>query len=330
MDELFRHLGRVEQAWGKDMFTDREEIDICEVWEEGPNNTPRTQSHIIPQEQLSGWLGRTPACRMVWVNRDAAERRNDIATPLLYQILDAFHLKSAYSYHSTAFAGAASLPPQRVSTGDIRSYSFCCHSKIILLWSRDATKNCTQGMFFAGKAQISAFQELLSVCWPFMEHEMMPAFLCSTLLSSEINATQNAVKQEVRETEVRTGYHRWSSRREQRASGDLSALSAKMSGCASKYASVKRKIEVVQDLNEFMLEETSNLRVKSPDGTSGARGDGLELNERGRALENHITLMQRRTKMQKVDAEFFEQRVKVQLNAVRSPLPRFYCKKTRR
>ena len=316
MDELFRHLGHTEQTWGHDVFTDREEIDVCEVDQDARTNTRKTQYQTISKDGLPGWLGHNVVCRMVWVSRDAAELRNDIATPVLFQLLDAFGLKSAYSYYSTAFAGAASLPPQRTASGNIRSYSFCYHPKIILLWSRNASQNCIQGICFAGKAQITAFQELLNVRWPFLEHDMMPAFLCSVLLSSEVNTTQNAVKQEVRETEVRTGFHRWSGRREQRASGDLSALSAKMSGCASKYASVARKMQVVEDLNEFILEQISDLR-DSLSGVGPATQSGVrKLNEHGRALEKHVQLMQRRVKMQQVDVEFFEQRVTVQLNAV--------------
>ncbi|KAI9665064.1 MAG: hypothetical protein M1821_006512 [Bathelium mastoideum] len=317
MDDLFQHLGQAEQTWGHDLFTDREDIDVCEVRKDTQRNAQMTSFEFVPRKKVSDWLDRPPPiCRMVLVDRNAAELRNDISVTSLYQVLKAFGLDSAYSYYSTVFAGAAALPPQQNSTCSIQSYSFCCHPKIILLWSRNETQNCIQGICFAGRAQLSAFQELLSVHWPFMEHDMIPAFLCSVLLSSEINSTQNAIKQEVRETEVRTGFHRWSGRREQGASGDLSALSAKMSGCASKYASVLRKVQVIQDLNEFIVEQILYLREMHPGSLPGAQGEDRNLNEAGRALEKHVTFMRRRAKMQEVDAKFFEQRISIQLNAL--------------
>src|SRR5262249_6890804 len=126
-------------------------------------------------------------------------------------------------------------------------------------------------------------------------------------------AAQDSIKQQVREVEVRTGYHRWSGRHERAAPGDLASLSAIMSGCATKMASVSRKTRGVKEMQKFVLDQVEQPVVDwKGDADEGRR------RETGKVmLRDCVALLQRRARMQEVDTDFFQHRIKIQLTAVR-------------
>ena len=333
MEDLFRHLNDRNQLWGQFSLTERNIIDVSEISRCPSTGLQATVHRTIASDDLDQWLRdgttrttagqRSSVFRMVWVEHSPADRRDNIDADSLQRIIDAFGLNLAKGYYSTAFAGAASLPPCQVLNTEIRSYSFSYHPKFAIIWSRHVTANLTQGVCFASQPQISNFRQLLDIKWQLTDQEMMVAFLCSVLLSSEIDRDQNLVKQEVREVEVRTGYHRWASRNEQAASGDLTVLSAKMSGCATKMASCSRKIKVVQELNEFIVEQLQKLRHSQPvspsDAGAGSQMSSNHVSDQSskRLLEDNVSLIQKRAKLQQIDTDFFQSRITIQLNAVR-------------
>ena len=335
MEDLFRHLNEKNQLWGSCTFADREFIDVSEIWGNPSLDSQASAHRKIPRDDLNTWLNEeenkiragvklSSVLRMVWVERkiSPSERRDFIDQDSLQRILDAFNLNLANGYYSTTFAGVAALPPHQVTNTEIRSYSFSYHPKLAVIWSQDVAAKLTQGICFGGPAQISAFSQLLDSKWQFTNQAMMIAFLCSLLLSSEIDRDKTLIKQEVREVEIRTGYHRWAPRDERHATGDLAALSAKMSGCATKIASCDRKIKVVLELSEFI---TQQLREPPPQlGSASDAGDGdlvqshhASYHSSKRVLEDSISLVQKRANMQQIDTEFFQSRITIQLSAVR-------------
>jgi hypothetical protein len=132
-----------------------------------------------------------------------------------------------------------------------------------------------------------------------------------------------SIEQNFREVEVRTGHHQWSSRRENSATGDLSALLGAVGGWETKMASNLRKMKVIQDLTEFILEYLevdARLQSTMDTETLGTHYQSGCANEPRRLLENSVRLVQKRAKMQRIDIEFFEVRIKTQLNAVCQPV----------
>ena len=61
------------------------------------------------------------------------------------------------------------------------------------------------------------------------------------------------VKKQVRKIEVRTGHHSFRSRSDRPATEDLFTLAARMSGCTLKLASATRKLGIIEQLNQFVL-----------------------------------------------------------------------------
>jgi len=326
MEEIFRYLGDNNDLWGECSLTNNPQIHVSEISSDATSSQEICVHKIISRESLEEWLkdgtkrpcskkscktGSSLLFRIVWIEH-TDRRCDDIDSTSLDQIVTAFNLELATRYYGTAFAGVTAFPPKTKSATEHRSYSFSYHPKLALLWSHDTTSHLTQAICFAGRAQISKFRQMLEVKWRLVDQEMMIAFLCSLLLSGEVDFHQSAIKQEVREVEVRTGYHRWTSRQESPASGDLAALSAKMSGCGTKMASCARKVKVVQEMNEFILEQLQEQQRRQ-----GNLGPPLESH---RLLENNIKLVQRRAKMQRLDTEFFQNRISIQITAVRYSL----------
>ncbi|KAL9622121.1 MAG: hypothetical protein Q9160_003464 [Pyrenula sp. 1 TL-2023] len=121
----------------------------------------------------------------------------------------------------------------------------------------------------------------------------------------DVEELQEMIKSQIREVEVRTGYHIWSSRRERAALGDPNSLSAKMSGCEGKIAQVLRKIEVTSELTTVIYQqlEGSCSRLGSDDAGHSE-------------LRACLDVIMQRAKMQRIDADFYAQRAKCQLTAL--------------
>lgn len=143
----------------------------------------------------------------------------------------------------------------------------------------------------------------------------MPAVLCAILLAQELETTQDDVKQQVRQVEVRTGHHTWKSRREGAALGDLTSLSAKVSGCSTRCGLCLRKVHLLADVIALVKTQLATHPPASP-STQAAASPAL--------LSDMLDILSQRAKISIADNEFIQRRVDIQLNAVSwFPHPRF-------
>ena len=179
----------------------------------------------------------------------------DIDTALLGYIAHSFGLDLAYRYSSIAFDSVFPLPSQPYGNDWFKSYSFCYHTRLNLAWSQNLNTQSIQGICFGQRDQIIHLQSLLPAIGPLANQPMGIALLSSLLLGEQVERDLYNVKQQVREVETRMGCHPMSDLRLQPASGNLWALSAQMSACSSKLASVSRKIKTVQEVVEFIIGE---------------------------------------------------------------------------
>ena len=173
------------------------------------------------------------------------------------------------------------------STNDTTS----CHSP-----TRIQPATPTNIAIFAENEERTELLAALATKWTptLIRHSMFPAFLCTLMLSQELDTTLEDIKTVVRNVEARTGHHRFTTRRQTRpAAGELGSLSAEMSGCAAKLANGTRKLKVVEAMHAFIL---------SNDPTS--------------LISHHITLLTHRSEMQGVDTSYVQQRVQVQIDAL--------------
>jgi len=326
MDKIFQHLSESNQLWQPCQSTAAKYVDVSEIWHGCDTLQATSTRRKIMVEELGKWLNggekkyvndeiRSCVLRIVWIEYDPSIPQNNISDTALRSIIDSFDLTLANGYFRTWFAGAATLPLKRLPTRTIRSYSFSYHPKLAFIWSRDTTANRIQGICFALPTQIAYLRESLDTVRQLADQEMIIAFLCSLLLTAEADRSQDMIKKEVREIEVRTGYHQWSSRTEQAAPGDLARISAKISGCATKTASTSRKIKVIQQLNEFILENLQQIPT-CPVGVSPTAQQISSATDNVQLLQSYVQLLQTRAKMQQVDTDFFLHRIDVQISAV--------------
>ena len=311
MDSLLSYLSSNNQIWAHYDTTQRAELDVSELWGESDSTSFRTVHRSLQPSEIEPWLS-TPVIegvrhqndrctlRMVWVSHDRFQNVDDVAAHQLAQVLKSFELETAYAYTRTAFAAAVTLQEGL--------FAVCIHPKITLVWRHE--NRSTQGIFFADPASIQDLKGMLDSQWCFAREPSFLAFLCALKLGCEIDQEQIKVKQEIREVEVRTGYHRWSVRKEARAIGDLSLLSARMSGCTTKMASATRKTQVVKQLHTLV---SDGIKVCTSTLTAGAQhGADVAVSELHAATE----LLRSRVQMQAVDTEFVQHRISAQVTAL--------------
>ena len=316
MEQIYAQLSR-RRLWEEYQTSTTENISVSEVWHEDSSRREVIVHRTITISTIASWLRdttkRTPeglscSAKFAWVQSDETRIRRDIQSTALHKLLYEFGLQKADEFYASAFAGSFVLPVQPSAAQHIRCYCFSYHPKLAVIWSQDCNANVIQGVVFATAPQIFALRELLGAEWRLSTHEMMPAFIVSFMLSSEIDQIHIKIKKCVREVEVRTGYHQFTNRREEAAADTLGELSAKMSGHAAKLASTTRKMRALSDLHEFILEHTNENKIASEDAM-------LESNS-AEVLRSHITLMQKRLKMQMLDNDYILERVGVQRSAV--------------
>ena len=316
MDDLITFLNRTNNVWFEYGSTSRSNLDVSELQYHVEDTDHKLTHQVVRQNEAERWAKSTHAerlsdqqqqgsLRVVWIRHNSSEKVDDISVESLNHVLDAFELGSAYQYSRTAFAGAAAFP--RDASSSMQTFATGTHPKLVVLWSHASDTKDTKAIFFASQTCIEQLKEVLSTRWSFAMEPLFPAFICALNLGREIDDDQSKIKQEIREVEVRTGYHRWAGRVERPATGDLAVLSAKMSGCATKMASVTRKTRFVQHLHKFIL---SNL--PAPDVSqqhTAARQRVLD-------LQSATALLSSRAEMQTVDTDFIQHRISVQLTAL--------------
>ena len=317
MDSLLAFLSTNDQIWAHYDTTQRAELDVSELRCEPDNTSFRTFHRTLQPSETEGWLtvpsdegvqrpNGSCTLRVVWISRDRFQNVDDVAAHQLAHVLEAFELKMAYDYTRTTFATTVALHEDHAIPR--RVYAVCMHPKLSLVWRHD--NGSTRAILFADSASVQDFKSILDSQWCFAHDPAFMAFVCALKLGREIDQEQDKVKQEIREVEVRTGYHRWSGRKESRAMGDLSLLAARMSGCTTKMASATRKTQVVKQLIELVLDgiktSTSTQNAIAPNDAKAATSELLAATE----------LLGSRAHMQAVDTEFVQHRISAQVTAL--------------
>ncbi|KAK0613695.1 hypothetical protein B0T14DRAFT_539446 [Immersiella caudata] len=300
------------QVWQKYDIPKCPTINVTEIWSHDDSLATCVESRPISSFALDNWLEEpankyiradpyTRTVRLVWVGEDPGTFRHSPSTRELQQLLAAWNLQSGYDYALSCYAGVAALPPQHGA----RIFTATYHPKLAMAWTHaiiDGTPEVNMVVFAEGEERKELLLALKSQ-WSssFVSHPMFPAFLCSLMLSQELDITLDDIKTVVRNVEARTGHHRFSTRRQVRpAAGELGSLSAEMSGCAAKLANGTRKLKVVEALNAFMIK---NAEYDIP---AKARN----------APTSHLGLISQRVEMQFVDSAYVQQRVQVQIAAL--------------
>ena len=155
---------------------------------------------------------------------------------------------------------------------------------------------------YAERVKIRVLKELLECTFiqKLAHSSVAPALMCAILFSKENDAALEKVKSLVRSVEVRTGHHEWKARAEPPAQGDLQSISAQMSGCESRLASITRKSRFAAQVHQFIL----------------CRGEDHQDAEEQELITSTVRTLQQRAEMQEIDMEFVRNRVRTQKDAV--------------
>lgn len=212
------------------------------------NRFPETFPHGQP-------LSLACAMQIFWIPYDSRTGKVSITQTMFDNLLRYSNVSCALRRHTQSFAVVES---QSTETGV--TYCFSNHPKMIMVWSigdssRPHTVVCISE---AGKIDLMRnlmYEDNFHILGP---HPMNPALLIASAAACEVDQRLGEIKRIIREVEVRTGHHKFYSRVEPPALGDLCNLSATMSGCATKLASAIRKVDIMKDLCSFAIEQMTS------------------------------------------------------------------------
>ena len=317
MCSLNHFLGRQKpRVWELLRSTDNEVLEVTEI-RAGHNqpNSLRVIHSEIAKAQISQWTANTDSAemasggdrcllRVVWVPLFEEQMSYNVSAHMLAQINQHFRLEKVHEHYSSTYTWSTCSAQRDF---EIRAYYVGRQPLIHLSWSRKDGSSTTNAICIAKEPKIKFLKEILECDFvqQLMDQEMLPGFMVAVMLVREIDQGQEPIKDQVREVEVRTGFHNWESRFEKPAAGDLNSLSAKMSGCETKTASIIRKIETVRELSKFIRQQADS---------SLARGGSNKSSHE--ALYSHLDNLMQRVRSQHIEANFFAQRTKSQLTAV--------------
>lgn len=321
MASLDEYLASRQCLWDKASSSGNEFISISEVWQaKSPESDHHTLHRTLRNHELPAWLedtnnshpidagskGKTRVLRLVWIPHDKRSGANDVGDGILELLTHSFDHTLAEARLRATFHGFGSVVEP--STGR-RSFYFCKHPHLAVTWSQDPTSGVTSVICVARLQQVNVFRDLVSgrFIQALAAVAHVPALMCFIMCSRELDGVMRNIKQQIRQTEVRTGHHRFESRVEPPATGELLWLSAEMSGCLSKLANATRKLGIMHGLERFTVEEVAKLRK----GAKSAR-DAAIIKE----FLTHVKSIRQHSILQKLDTECLVCRAQIQQDAV--------------
>lgn len=343
MDDLHRHFGS-RKVWEGYNVPQCPFVNVTEIWSHDDSTATAVESRGISSMDLNNWLNEpsdkyisaephTRLLRIAWVGLDAEKHRTSPSNRDLDQLLTTWDLKEGYNYALSSYAGVAALP----SETHARIFTATYHPKLAAAWSYAIIDGVptTHAVIFAESEERAELHRALKSKWSLalVGHAMFPAFLCSLMLSQELDTTFEDIKTVVRNVEARTGHHRFTTRRQTKpAAGELGTLSAQMSGCAAKLANATRKLKVVEAMLDFILRHA---QVHEPHVLPRTRTDDFGSEKPffstkvtpimppnsgdptpSALLVQNVDTMRHRAEMQAVDNTYVQQRVQVQIAAL--------------
>ena len=318
----FNQQGKAEDSW---CFSTRDSVQVTEVWELSQKVSIQCRPYFcktfdIPQPDIKSWLhapvndsssdaatGRTCRLRVIWIPRLVQKRVIDANQDLFRFTHRSWGLDIAQAFCETSSSGIGSIVGQDQTR---HTHYFNYHPKISMSWTSNPEASYSTAICVAEGSKIKLLQDMLNeeFAQRILGHRMALALLCTALFSLETQETQEAIKGQVRQVEVRTGHHAWKSRAEPPALGDLFALAAKMSGCESRLGSCLRKQRMLAEMITFIERncQVSGPKVQPLVGSEAVLATILD------ALEP----LKQRTTSQQIDSDFIQSRVKIQTDAV--------------
>jgi len=321
MATLCDYLGQrhgINDGWA---YSGRNKVRISELWEgEERGSFPYyCVSKDLYEGEIKEWVliakSRSPVAStgiqkcllsVIWIPRSVQAQLFEVSEEVFQRLHNELGHDLTRNVCKSTLAGIGTVNP---GSAEHSSYYLNMHPKISMTWMRsDASDNMTI-ICIAENQKLQVLEDLLNQ--EFVQrvhrHPGLPALMAAVLFSMEIDKTQNAVKQQVRQVEVRTGHHDWKSRAERPALGDLITLAAKMSGCGTRIGSCTRKQSALADILSFVRELCELDHAGSHDVTYSTHVEAI--------LDTAHTLATR-AKSQRTDTEFIKNRIQTQLDAV--------------
>ncbi|KAF2439511.1 hypothetical protein P171DRAFT_476680 [Karstenula rhodostoma CBS 690.94] len=313
MASIQHYLSDSQIVWESFDFSACNEFSVSEVWVDKEYATTTTVLHRkVANPQAKEWLHQTDgsnswlvgqenqrcALRIVWIHHDTKRRLDNIDQGIFQELCRTFDHELAQSFLRTQYAGIGTID----STTLGETHFLCNHPKLAVTWSQDAKSKVVSVICTADRFKLDTLQGLMGCQFTheLAQWNILPALMCSILSSKEVDIEAGDVKRVVRQIEVRTGYHEWTSRSEGPARGDLVSLSARITGSGSRIASNTRKLGVIADYCRF-------IRMRVCKGEVGAGPSGIE------AI---LGAVEHRTAMQTLDLKYIQHRVQSQKEAL--------------
>jgi hypothetical protein len=323
-----------DRGWGPVAFSGNETMKVTEIWYQASSVyvASRTEQHTVHANGIPAWLDKTlpsdtasnsgmrEVCslRAVWIPYNPKQRRAEISESTLNHLIDSFHIKEAVKSSKVSFATIQSQEGH-----GIKSYAVSSPPKFGLLWSVAKTQVGPLSVIcISEETKVKELRSMLdcSIVQDMLakKQETVPILLASRLFSQEVEERLVKVKHTIREVEVRTGHHDFSTRIEGPALGDLCNLSAQVSGCATKLANSARKVGVILEWMKFVREWRENREASiGPDLSDGDRRSMLKkMQVDQEPLMSQVADLERQARLQQLDLDYMRVRIQTQQSAL--------------
>jgi hypothetical protein len=322
-------------GWGPVTFSGNERMTVTEIWRQASSIyvASRTEQRTVHAATISAWLDSTLpldtlnsnsdmqemcSLRAVWIPYEPKQRRADISESALTHLIDSFHLKEAVKSSTVSFATI-----QSPESHGIQSYFVSSPPKFGLLWSVARNHSGLLSVICISEgAKVNELRSMLD-CSTVQDmlarkQETVPVLLASRLFCQEVEERLVRVKHTIREVEVRTGHHDFSTRMEGPALGDLCNLSAQVSGCATKVANSARKAGVILEWMKFVRgSEDRRETGTDQDMTNEDRRSIMKRAKADRdALMRQVGDLETQVRLQQLDLDYIRIRIQTQQSAL--------------
>lgn len=249
MDVLYRCFGQTN-LWGQYTSGRASSVALTEIWRsrtDGQESTTHREvqidllsQHLLGHKLDSGGHPCDCVTRIVYASYNLPDSRDNLPTTALTELLTRSKLSPAFDFFTSTYSGVScisTISPQ------VQIYTLSYHPKLAVLWTHDSDDSnapITNALCFIYPDLKEKLQRLLEHDWRFNTHAMLLPFLCTILLSSEVDFQHQTVKCRVREVEVRTGHHQFKNRKETPAAQELGEILAQLNGHTTKLASLVR------------------------------------------------------------------------------------------
>lgn len=323
MQLFYEHFNNHFPVWEPRKTTENVFIEVTEIsFCRGQQAEVQTCQLLV--QEIKPWLARSTqdtqirsmpeslaTFQAVWIKFDHTKHLYGIDLATLQLLLKEFHLETADGWNATNFMTITKFPPVDSLQGQIFSYSLCNHPKVAVAWSCWPSTSQVRSIIFAPPDEIFQLQGVLASMKEVAMHPMFLAVVFGMMLSGAVEQAHKGVKDTVRRVEVRTNHHSWASRTELPASGSFESLTKQMTGAKTRLANLCRRTAILREVCHFVRE---NLDDTSYDTLTASKeslvpSDIIE-------VEHYIQVLERRTRLQQVDVEFFKQRVEAQIFTV--------------